>query len=47
MTRRIPQPTGACDLDLEALFASGAMDRERRPGLLALLWAWLMSPNCF
>lgn len=46
--RRRPEPTGAVDLDLDALLASGAMEPHKRRSVrqvLADLVTWLRSPD--
>ena len=46
--RRRPEPTGASDLDLDALLASGAMEHPPRRSLrqtLTDLLTWLRSPE--
>jgi len=46
--RRRPEPTGAADLDLDALIASGAMEPHQRRSVrqvLADLVTWLRSPD--
>ena len=46
--RRRPEPTGAAELDLDALLASGAMEHTQRRGLrqvLTDLLTWLRSPD--
>ena len=46
--RRRPEPTGAADLDLDALLASGAMELHQRRSVrqvLADLVTWLRSPD--
>ena len=46
--RRRPEPTGAAELDLDALIASGAMEAHRRRSLrqvLTDLLTWLRAPE--
>lgn len=46
--RRRPEPTGAYDLDLDALLASGAMEHTPRRSLrqtLTALLTWLRAPD--
>lgn len=45
---RRPEPTGAADLDLDALISSGALEDHRRRSLrrtLTDLLTWLRAPN--
>ena len=46
--RRRPEPTGAAELDLDALLASGAMEHTPRRSLrqtLTALLTWLRAPD--
>ena len=46
--KRRPEPTGAADIDLDALIASGAMEAHRRRSLrqvLTDLLTWLRAPE--
>ena len=46
--RRRPEPTGAADLDLDALLASGAMEHTQRRRLrqtLTDLLTWMRAPD--
>ncbi len=48
LRRRRPEPTGAAELDLDALIASGAMEAHRRRSLrqvLTDLLTWLRAPE--
>lgn len=46
--RRRPEPTGAAELDLDALLASGALEAHQRRSLrqmLTDLLTWLRAPD--